>query len=145
METQSGHNGFYTKECWLMNIVCAFLIFIFTFHIGSVIFTPFRKGKALTVENYREYININTYSAEIFNPDEYIIQIYNQEQNIYDFKIKVEVRCEPIFGGESYTMEFSFSDSKLSKSEKLEQKYSLPNHMYRVSVGQILSIEGSVK
>ena len=110
-----------------------------------MILTPFRKGKTLTIENYREYININTYSAEVFNPDEYIIQIYNQEQNIYDFHIRVEVRCKPIFGGESYTMEFSFSDSKLSKSEKLEQKYSLPNHMYRVSVGQVLSIEGSVK
>ena len=64
MENPSGHNGFYTKECWLMNIVCVFLIFIFTLNIGSVILTPFRKGKELTVENYREYININTYSAE---------------------------------------------------------------------------------
>ena len=149
METQSGHNGFYKKECKLMNIICAFFIFIFTLNIGSVICTPFRKGKALTVENCREYININTYrntySSEMFNSDEYIIQIKNQEKNIYDFKITVEVRCEPIFGGESYTKEFSFSDSQLLKHEEVEERFSLPNYMYRVWVGQILSIEGSVK
>ena len=145
MENPSGHNGFYTKECWLMNIVCVFLIFIFTLNIGSVILTPFRKGKELTVENYREYININTYSAEIFNSDEYIVQIYNQQKDVYDFKITVEIRCTPLFGEESYTKEFSFSDAKLSKSEKLEQKYTLPNHMYHVTVGKVLSIEGSIK
>ena len=145
METQSGHNGFYTKECWTMNIVCAFLIFIFAFHIGSVIFTPFRKGNALTVENCREYININTYSVEMFNSDEYIVQINSRGKAIYDFEITVEVRCEPIFGGDSYTQEFSFSDSLLSKNDELEERFSLPNHMYRVSVGRILSIEGSVK
>ena len=145
MEIQSGHNGFYKKECWLMNIVCTFFIFIFALNIGLVILTPFRKGKVLSAENCREYININTYSAEMFNSDEYIIQIRNQEKNIYDFKITVEVRCEPIFGGESYTKEFSFSDSHLSKNEELEERFSLPNYMYRVSVGQILSIEGSVK
>ena len=145
METQSGHNGFYTKECWLMNIVCAFFIFIFAVNIGSVIFAPFRKGKALTVENCREYININTYSAEMVNSDEYIVQISSGGKAIYDFEITVEVRCEPIFGGDSYTQEFSFSDSLLSKNEELEERFSLPNYMYRVSVGRILSIEGSVK
>lgn len=145
MENRSGHNGFYQKERWLMGIICALFMLIFAFNIGANLLARMGKGKALTLENCREYVNINTYSAEMFNSEEYIVQVSSRGKVVYDLTITVEVRCEPIFSGESYTREFSFSDNQLSKNEKLEEKFSLPNHMYRVSVGKILSVTGSVK
>lgn len=145
MENQSGYNGFYQKERWLMGIVCVFFILIFAFNISSATFARFGKGKDLTTENCREYVNINVYGVDNFNPEEYIVQISARGKVVYDFAITVEVRFEPIFTGESYTQEVSFSDNQLSRDEKLKKTVFPPNHMYRVYVGTIISVAGRVK
>ena len=145
MENRSGNNGFYPKERWVMCIVCIFFMLIFAFNISSATIARLGKGKDVTTENCREYVNIDVYGVENFNPEEYIVQISGRKKVVYDFTITVEVRFEPIFTGESYTQEFSFSDNQLSRDEKLKKTVFPPNHMYRVYVGTIISVAGRVK
>lgn len=116
----SGRNGYSSAERKFGYIVFAAFIAIIIFISFMRFFNWATRPRELTVDNYKNYIEIEITPARSFNPDEYIVSV-TPNARIADFRMTLEVDFR-IFDYSSGTGFIEFSETVTISGNPEEQE-----------------------
>ena len=116
----SGRNGYSSAERKFGYIVFAAFIAIIIFISFMRFFNWATRPRELTVDNYKNYIEIAITPARSFNPDEYIVSV-TPNARITDFRMTLEVDFR-IFDYSSGTGFIEFSETVTISGNPEEQE-----------------------
>lgn len=116
----SGRNGYSSAERKFGYIVFAAFIVIIIFISFMRFFNWATRPRELTVDNYKNYIEIEITPARSFNPDEYIVSV-TPNTRIADFRMTLEVDFR-IFDYSSGTGFIEFSETVTISGNPEEQE-----------------------
>lgn len=132
----SGRNGYSSAERKFGYIVFAAFIAIIIFISFMRFFNWATRPRELTVDNYKNYIEIEITPARSFNPDEYIVSV-TPNARIADFRMTLEVDFR-IFDYSSGTGFIEFSETVTISGNPEEQETIEQS----VRIGEIAFEEG---
>ena len=132
----SGRNGYSSAERKFGYIVFAAFIAIIIFISFMRFFNWATRPRELTVDNYKNYIEIEITPARSFNPDEYIVSV-TPNTRIADFRMTLEVDFR-IFDYSSGTGFIEFSETVTISGNPEEQETIEQS----VRIGEIAFEEG---
>lgn len=132
----SGRNGYSSAERKFGYIVFAAFIAIIIFISFMRFFSWATRPRELTVDNYKNYIEIEITPARSFNPDEYIVSV-TPNARIADFRMTLEVDFR-IFDYSSGTGFIEFSETVTISGNPEEQETIEQS----VRIGEIAFEEG---
>ena len=113
-------------------------------------FTFLTRPRELTIENCKQFIEIDAVSQSSVNTSEYEIRLTRKKNtyDIYDLSITVEVTFELMLSVPYYEKtikrQVSFTDSLLKDGETLTAHVSLPYVSYWDRGIKILSVSGGM-
>lgn len=145
----SGENGFSVGERIFGKILCICFIVVFLIIQGTHFFGYLNRERELTLENYREYIEISVYASDgaatgnstVFNPDEYTVRITARE-DIGEFSVAIEVTFRNILY-EDIVRTVNIGGESLSEGNTVEKTLSFD--MVVMETGyQVISVEGQL-
>ena len=148
----SGENGFSVGERIFGKILCICFIVVFLIIQGTHFFEYLNRERELTLENYREYIEISVYATGgqngfVTNPDEYAVRITAKE-DIGEFSVVVEASFRDIrfIVGEStedIVRTVNIGGESLSKGNAVEETLSFDTVVMETGY-EVISVEGKL-
>ncbi len=145
----SGENGFSTVERIFGKILCICFIVVFLIIQGTHFFEYLNRDRELTLENYREYIEISVYASDgaatgnstVFNPDEYTVRITARE-DIGEFSVAIEVTFRNILY-EDIVRTVNIGGESLSEGNAAEETLSFDTVVMETGY-EVISVEGKL-
>jgi transcriptional regulator with XRE-family HTH domain len=151
-ETVEPHasNGFSDGERKFGFVLCSIMIALVILINATNLITFLTRPRELTIENCKQFIEIDAVSQSSVNTAEYEIRL-TRKKNTYDISnlsITVEVTFELMISVPYYEKtikrQVSFSDSLLNDGETLTAHVSLPHVAYWDRGIKILSVSGGM-
>ncbi len=146
---QSGENGFSRGERRFGKILCICFIVVVLIIQLTRLFGYLNRDRELTLENYREYIEISVYATDgaasggafVSNPDEYAVRITAKE-DIGEFSVAIEVTFSNILYGE-IVRTVNIGGESLSEGNTAEETLSFDTVVMK-TVHKVISVEGKL-
>lgn len=149
----SGENGFSVGErIFRKDSLYSVLFVVFLIIQGTHFFEYLNRERELTLENYREYIEISVYATGgqngfVTNPDEYAVRITAKE-DIGEFSVVVEASFRDIrfIVGEStedIVRTVNIGGESLSKGNAVEETLSFDTVVMETGY-EVISVEGKL-
>lgn len=146
---QSGENGFSRGERRFGKILCICFIVVVLIIQLTRLFGYLNRDRELTLENYREYIEISVYATDgaasggafVSNPDEYAVRITAKE-DIGEFSVAIEVTFSNILYGE-IVRTVNIDGESLSEGNTAEETLSFDTVVMK-TVHKVISVEGKL-
>lgn len=147
-----GSNGFTDGERKFGFILCSFMLVLMILINVTNVFTFLTRPRELTIENYKEFLEIEVVAQNSVNEGKFEIQI-SRKRNTYDiknFQITVEIKFEkaldaPYSKGEKVEMRQAiFSDEILTEFETLNRTVILPSVLYNDRKITVISVSGEM-
>ncbi len=145
----SGENGFSHGERRFGKILCICFIVVVLIIQLTRLFGYLNRDRELTLENYREYIEISVYATDgaasggafVSNPDEYAVRITAKE-DIGEFSVAIEVTFSNILYGE-IVRTVNIDGESLSEGNTAEETLSFDTVVMK-TVHKVISVEGKL-
>lgn len=145
----SGENGFSHGERRFGKILCICFIVVVLIIQLTRLFGYLNRDRELTLENYREYIEISVYATDgaasggafVSNPDEYAVRITAKE-DIGEFSVAIEVTFSNILYGE-IVRTVNIGGESLSEGNTAEETLSFDTVVMK-TVHKVISVEGKL-
>ena len=145
----SGENGFSVGERIFGKILCICFIVVILIIQGTHFFEYLNRERELTLENYREYIEISVYASDgaatgnstVFNPDEYTVRITARE-DIGEFSVAIEVTFRNILY-EDIVRTVNIGGESLSEGNTVEETLSFDTVVMETGY-EVISVEGKL-
>ena len=145
-----GANGYSDGERKFGFVLCSIMIALVILINVTNVFTFLTRPRELTIENCKQFIEIDAVSQSSVNTSEYEIRLTRKKNtyDIYDLSITVEVTFELMLSVPYYEKtikrQVSFTDSLLKDGETLTAHVSLPYVAYLDRGIKILSVSGGM-
>ena len=142
----SGENGFSGGERRFGKILCICFIAAVLIIQLTRFFGYLNRDRELTLENYREYIEISVYATGgqngfVTNPDEYAVRITARE-DIGEFSVAIEVTFRNILY-EDIVRTVNIGGESLSKGNAVEETLSFDTVVMETGY-EVISVEGKL-
>ena len=142
----SGENGFSGGERLFGKILCICFIAAVLIIQLTRFFGYLNRDRELTLENYREYIEISVYATGgqngfVTNPDEYAVRITARE-DIGEFSVAIEVTFRNILY-EDIVRTVNIGGESLSKGNAVEETLSFDTVVMETGY-EVISVEGKL-
>ena len=145
----SGENGFSHGERRFGKILCICFIVVVLIIQLTRLFGYLNRDRELTLENYREYIEISVYATDgaasggafVSNPDEYAVRITAKE-DIGEFSVAIEVTFSNILYGE-IVRKVNIGGESLSEGNIAEETLSFDMVVMKTGL-KVISVEGKL-
>ena len=145
-----GSNGFSDGERKFGFVLCSLMIALVILINMTNVFTFLTRPRELTLDNCKQFLEIDAVSQSSVNTSEYDIRLTRKKNtyDIYDLSITVEVTFELMLSVPYYEKtikrQVTFSDSLLKDGETLTAHVSLPYIAYWKRGIKIISVSGDM-
>lgn len=142
----SGENGFSDGERRFGKVLCICFILLVLMIQGIRFFGYLNRDRELTLENYREYIEISVYATGgqngfVTNPDEYTVKI-TAKKDIGEFSVVVEANFRSI-QHEDIVRTVNIGGESLSEGNAAEETLSFDTVVMETGY-EVISVEGKL-
>lgn len=122
-------NGFTKTERILGYAAGAVFILIVLLNILSSVIAYVKRDRELTMENYKNYIEIDSEPVGNFNIDTIEITV-TFKAHVSDFKLSLTLTFSEKLGSGGYVTDISFSQKDCEQEEVLRKQIALDGYMY---------------